>query len=474
MLQRLSERFAAEIQRSHESERALNNLDRFIQGVGFREFYFQLLLDRPELVKRLARMFAASKFLSNVLASHPTLIEPVFADPAVLIPSPAAMADDLLGLIEERTRGNIDDVEGCLDALRLFMNRQVLNAGLLDLSGKIDRREVETALSDIAECCVSAALRFARTWIDRAGSISDSTQAGQFLIVGMGKLASRELGYGSDLDVIFIFDCDDSDASNAAEAQHYFVRLAQRFISALQTSTGEGACYEIDARLRPSGNQGVLVTSLASFERYHRTSAQIWERQALLRARAVVGEATLAADFEALRLDILRRELPPDLREEVHRIRQRMEIELAQETAAHHNFKTGRGGVLDVECAVQYLQLRHGQTHPELLSADRLETHLSCLRALGLLEQAHYDALNEGWDFLQRLGSRLRIVENRSISDLDEERGDLEGLALRLEYASGSREGGARRALLADYKRHTEAIRATYLAILGADESSAS
>jgi glutamate-ammonia-ligase adenylyltransferase len=277
--------------------------------------------------------------------------------------------------------------------------------------------------------------------------------------------------YGSDLDVIFLYDVEDGDDSAMLEAQEFYVRLAQKTIWALQTRTPEGLCYEIDARLRPSGNQGMLVTSRASFAQYHASSAQIWERQALLRARAVAGGARLAQAFAALRLQILAQPLTPAAGAEIHHVRLRMERELAHETKKRHDFKAGRGGLLDVESIVQFLQLRYGMEHAELLAVDSTIQHLSRLATLGLLARDDAEVLREGWEFLQRLSSRLRIVENRSISDLDEERGDLDALARRLGYVPAQRDSGARRALLEDYRQHTSAIRAVYLRIMGVDAS---
>jgi glutamate-ammonia-ligase adenylyltransferase len=300
----------------------------------------------------------------------------------------------------------------------------------------------------------------------RSASLPKAAREGEFLVVGMGKMATRELTYGSDLDVIFLYDVPAADETEQLEAQEYFVRLAQKFIWAQQTRTSEGICYAIDARLRPSGNQGMLVTSLDAFGRYHATSAQLWERQALLRARAVAGGERLMGAFSDLRLEILRRALPPDTGREIHRIRLRMETELAQETSSRHDFKTGRGGLQDVETVVQYLQLAHGRGHAELLSVDGVRVQIDRLERLALLSPEDAAVLREGWSFLQLLSNRLRIVENRSISDLDEERGDLESLAASLGYTSRQRAGGARRALLEDYRRHTAAIRRVYLKVM--------
>jgi len=216
----------------------------------------------------------------------------------------------------------------------------------------------------------------------------------------------------------------------------------------------------------------MLVSSMPALRRYHDADAALWERQALLRCRAVAGDPALAAAFDALRRDVLARPLPDAPMAEIHGIRMRMEAELARETSSKRNFKTGRGGLLDVETVAQSLALTHGRAHPELFDVLRVETQLERLRALDLLGADDHATLSSGWSFLQRLASRLRIVENRSISDLDAERGDLEALALRLGYAAESREGDARRALLRDYRRTTEAIRAVYDRIMSTEPAS--
>ncbi|MGH7790633.1 MAG: hypothetical protein ACRERC_27475, partial [Candidatus Binatia bacterium] len=465
-IEQLATRFARALEASPDPQRAMNNLDRFIRGLGSRTFYYGLLVDRPELIDRLATLFAASEYLSGYLATHPRLIEPIFDDPSVLVPPRAALQASLQALRTELGATG-DDSEAALEALRLFQNRELVNIGLLDLTDKITLAEAETGLTDLAEVCVEAGLDVARDELARRGPPPAAVGQGEFLVVGMGKLGSRELTYGSDLDVMFLYAIGDAAGDAQLEAQEYYVRLAQKLIWALQTRTHSGLCYQIDARLRPSGNQGMLVTALDRLAAYHAGSAQVWERQALLRARPAAGSPRLAAAFVDLRREILCRPLPADVGAEIHRVRQRMEAELAQETSQRRDFKTGRGGLLDVETVVQFLQLTHGRAHATLLEVDRTANHLDRLAALGLLAEADAAALRRGWDFLQRLSSRLRIVENRSISDLDEERGDLDGLARRLGYRSPQRAGGARRALLDDYRRHTADIRAAYAKVVG-------
>jgi glutamate-ammonia-ligase adenylyltransferase len=468
MVEGLVDRFAAAVDACADSDRALNNLDRFIRAIGQRRLYYELLLDRPELVGRLTGLFAASNYLSTYLSRYPALIAPLFDDPDTLLLDRRALLRDFDRVQAEFRETQGDSLETQLDALRVFHHKQVVNVGLLDLAGKTSRADTEGALTEIAEVCVEAALRISSEHLAVLGSgVPEAARDGAFLVIGMGKLASRELNYGSDLDLIFLYESSREDTVAELEAQTYFVRLAQRFISALETPTAQGRCYEVDARLRPSGNQGMLVCSIRSYIQYHQETTETWERQALLRARAVGGSFWLADRFEEVRRGVLEGPLPENLAHEIHHVRTRMEAELARETSGRRDFKTGRGGTLDVECAVQYLQLEHGGAHAQLFDVETIASHLSRLTALDLLAPDSAELLRKAWDFLQRLGSRLRVVENRSISDLDEERGDLDTLARQLGYTDTGREGGPERSLMSDYQRHTEGVRRLYLELLG-------
>ena len=470
LLSELIRRFASEIDDCGDAERALNNLDRSLRGSGNRRFYFELLLDRPELVPRLAALFSASNFLSDYLARFPRLIEPLFEDPNALLYDHGELLADYERVRLERAGDRSGfDLESELGALRLFHHLHTLNVGLLDLAKKSTRVECESALTLIAEVCIEKALAQSDAQLANRTNGQPSAAYGAFLVVGMGKLASRELTYGSDLDLIFIYRHKEGVEGGEAATQDHFVRLAQRFISTLQTPTELGSCYEVDARLRPSGNQGVLVCSMSSYRRYHAESAETWERQALLRARPVAGDEQLAEEFRTLRNEILSRPNPVDLASEIHHVRARMEDELAKETPRYLDYKTGRGGSLDIECAVQYLQLRGGVAHPELLEPATIDTHRRNLERLELIEPDCAQILKEGWAFLQDLGSRLRVVENRSISSLDVDKGDLDTLARQLGYDDEGSEGSARRALHRDYKDITENIRSVYLEVMGLD-----
>jgi glutamate-ammonia-ligase adenylyltransferase len=283
----------------------------------------------------------------------------------------------------------------------------------------------------------------------------------------MGKLGGRELNYHSDLDIIFIFEGEGQTRAVAgSDAQRfrprtqpeYFARLAQRIISILSLITREGYVYQIDTRLRPSGHQGPLVTSLSAYRDYHDSSAQLWERQALVKARVVVGPDDLAGRIADLnRRIVYERPLPADHKPEIYRLRQRMEKEIARENASHFNIKTGRGGMVDVEFLVQYLQLLHGGRHPQLRTPTTLEA-LKTLRREALLSKTDYRLLAGGYQFLRRLENRLRLVHDQSINQLSGQRADLLKLARRLGY----QERDADRQLLADYHTVTENIRAIF------------
>jgi glutamate-ammonia-ligase adenylyltransferase len=290
----------------------------------------------------------------------------------------------------------------------------------------------------------------------------------------MGKLGGRELGYHSDLDLIFVYP------GAAGPGHERYPRLAQRFMSFLQVPLREGRLYQIDTRLRPSGNQGALVIGSEAFTRYHAGEAlpggagrdaaggpvrsQLWERQALLRARYVAGDAAL---FDELRDQVLvpavygRREDPAALAREIRAMRGRMESELGKETARGKNPKTGHGGLVDVEFAAQFLQLAHGHDHPSIRTGST-PVALGRLRQAGLLREADYLALAEGYDFLRKVELRLRIVHDYTIVHLPEDGPPLAQLARRMGF--GGPEAGQR--FLGEYARVTAAVRQAFESVV--------
>jgi len=233
----------------------------------------------------------------------------------------------------------------------------------------------------------------------------------------------------------------------------------------LTTQTREGYVYKLDTRLRPSGNAGPLVTSLDSFKAYHRDEAQIWERQALTKARVVLGWDPLREGIdEVIRHSVYGFSADEAARGEIHRLRMRMENEIAREKEGNYNIKTGRGGMVDVEFIVQYLLLKHGHTMPDIRSNNTLIA-LKAIRAAGLVDDADGEALLLGYKFLRRLENRLRIVHDYSMNDLGGSQEYLDVLARRLGYDPKLRHPGD--ALMKEYEQVTEGVRSVYERILG-------
>jgi glutamate-ammonia-ligase adenylyltransferase len=411
-------------------------------------------------------LFAASEYLSGYLAHHPRADRADLQRPNVLVLSReelrTALADIRRDLAAE---GPGDETERELDALRRFHNRELINIGLLDLAEKITVDEADAGLTDLADVCVEGALALARADLVRR----DVTPAAGELPGrrAMGKLASRELTYGSDLDVIFLYDVESTD--DAAQL------AAQGILRATGAEAPLGAANAHQRRhLLPDrraaaavgqpGHAGVLAGELRAVPRRQCPGVGT---AGLLRAAADRGGGRLADAFVAQRARHLCNRWPPTSAPRSTASGCAWRTELAHETSQRRDFKTGRGGMLDVESVVQFLQLRHARAHPELLDVDRTSAHLERLADSVCWPPDDAAALQRGWAFSATPVEPLRIVENRSISDLDEERGDLEGLARRLGYESPQRPGGARRALLEDYRRHTADIRAVYEKVLG-------
>lgn len=448
----LAERLADAVEGSPDPGHARVHLERFLEAGG--SACLRLLLDRAELAAPIATLFGSSDWLSTVLVARPALLEPLLRDPAPRGLSRAALVAEMAAPVRDPELPQPRPAARLFADLRLAQQRELVAVALGDVSGTLAPADVEAALTTLAEACVEAALGFV---------LPPGSPELEFLVVAMGKLGSRELGYGSDLDLLFLHDAP-AVRADPALAQERAERLAQRLIAALETRTAEGFCYAIDTRLRPCGEQGPLVPSLAAFEHHHATLAQAWERQALLRARPLVGSERVARRFEELRRAILARPLPR-LAAELDRVRRRMERELAHERPGRRDFKTGRGGLLDLEFAVELLQLRHGAAHPELRQAAPLEVQLDRLAALGLLSRADARCLLAGLGFLRRVSLRLRLVANRSVSSFDEARHPLEVLARALGYADVRDPGSAGERLLCDYERHAGAIRRVYRSV---------
>ncbi|HEY4886706.1 MAG TPA: bifunctional [glutamate--ammonia ligase]-adenylyl-L-tyrosine phosphorylase/[glutamate--ammonia-ligase] adenylyltransferase [Myxococcales bacterium] len=415
----------------------------------------ELLAQSPRTTRLLISLFGSSDYFSRQLLRHPELIDQlVLRGAAALIRERADLRADLGARLRALPQG---DVEAALTELRRFRNEEELRIGLHDVAGALDVEQVSSQLSDLADICVEACFSLAAAEIEKRHGPREATM----VVIALGKLGGRELGYHSDLDLLFVYSLPGEHGSN----HEYFARMAQKLISHLTLPLREGTLYRIDTRLRPSGSAGPLVISFEALATYHAREARLWERQALLRARPVAGDEALfsRAFAQVLEPSLFRPIDRSAAAKELLAMRERMEREIADESPGRYNSKLGRGGLVDVEFAVQFLQLVHGATDPRIRSANTPQA-LSLLLQNGHLSLQEHAPLARGYRFLRRLESRLRIVRDRSVDRLPESGLELLRLARRMGY-SGPRAGEE---LLADYQRTAAEVRSAFLRVLGA------
>lgn len=451
---------------SPDPDMALANLERFLRAVGGRTSFYALLAENREIAKLLVRLFGMSEFLSKIFISTPELLDTMVSRSFAALKDLAESNAELASLLSQA-----EDFEGRLDVLRRYRHEEFLRIGLHDIYGRLEQSEIAAQLTILAEACLAAACTIAVQELARFGVPTCRDESGvereaRFAVIGMGKLGGGELNYHSDLDIIYVYDYQGTtNGGRSISNREYFAKLGQKIISILSIPTREGYVYKIDTRLRPSGNAGPLVTSLESFESYHREEAHAWERQALTKARLVSGEGPLRDSIEEVICEtVYGTAADEDVRKEIHRLRMRMEHELARETVGSYNIKTGRGGMVDVEFVVQYLQLKFGRDFPTIRSVTTLEA-LKAILDSALITEQEFRALYDGYTFLRHLENRLRIIHDYSMNALGGSKSYLNKLARRLGYDEKLRNPGE--ALMADYERITGQVRQVYDRILG-------
>ena len=370
-----------------------------IRAVLRRSAYLALLSENPRTRAHFVEMVSASLWLAGRLADHPAFFDTLLGE-RVLTSVPDR--DSLSGVLSGDLAGAEGDFERCLEILREFKSQHVFNVALAELQGTLSLMQVSDALTWLAEAVLEAALNLA--WNDNLERFPGFAGERPFLIVGYGKLGGIELGPGSDLDLVFLHDLP-------ASAGQFLHRLVRRLLHVLTVPTYNGTLYEIDTRLRPSGNAGTMVSSLQAFEKYQRDQAWAWEHQALVRARPVAGDTELAGEFQRIRraLLCLPRERPA-LAEAVRSMRARMRSQLPAEEEAV-DVKRGSGGIVDIEFVVQYLVLAHAHHHPALAEFTDNVRILDAVDAAGLLPEGAAGRLKDAY-------LALRAEWHRSVLDI--------------------------------------------------------
>ncbi len=384
-----------------------------------RESYLALLLERPEVHRRLLRLLGLARWPMQYLMRHPGVIDEL-ADERLLHQrfDRAALLAELEDRRQAWQRAGQADEEQLLDTLRRAHHAEVFRTLVRDVEGTIGVEEVADDLSALADTILDVALRWCWGLLK-----SRHREAPQLGIVAYGKLGGKELGYGGDLDVVFVFD-DSSEASPAAQqqAQEVYGNFVRKLITWLTLRTAAGELFDIDTALRPNGNSGLLVTSIASFENYQRgrgsNTAWTWEHQALTRARYAAGAPGIAARFEATRREVLT--APRDavaLREEVRAMREKVRA-ARPVPAGRFDVKHSPGGMMDVEFAVQYLVLAHAAGHPPLLDNAGNIALLQRAEAASLLPPGLGTAAADAYRALRRAQHQARLDEQPTQFDI--------------------------------------------------------
>ncbi|MBI5889864.1 MAG: bifunctional [glutamate--ammonia ligase]-adenylyl-L-tyrosine phosphorylase/[glutamate--ammonia-ligase] adenylyltransferase [Nitrosomonadales bacterium] len=391
LLPRLAELCAETSNREDALRRTLAMLD----AIARRSSYLAFLAEYPQALPRLVHLLAASAWAGDYLTQHPILLDELL-DTRELYVAPDWKALDMQ--LATRLEAHVGDTEREMDSLRQFQQAQTFQLLAIDLHGQLPLEKLSDHLSDLADLVLRHVLRLC--WRDARKKHREDPQ---FAVIAYGKLGGRELGYASDLDLVFLYD------DEHPEAGEIYARLAQRINTMLSSYTSSGRLYEVDLRLRPNGDSGLLVSSIAAFEEYQRQHAWVWEHQALTRARFCAGNEAVGAQFARIRDDVLRmpRDIPK-LRQDVIEMRQKMHDGHPDKTGLF-DIKHGRGGMVDIEFMVQFIVLAHAATHPELTANRGNLALLDIASKLNLIDGEIAGEVRGLYRELRRIQHQMRL-----------------------------------------------------------------
>jgi [glutamine synthetase] adenylyltransferase / [glutamine synthetase]-adenylyl-L-tyrosine phosphorylase len=383
--------------RANDPDVMVRRVLRVLEAIGARTSYLALLKEQPAALDRLIEVCAISGFLAAQIADFPLLLDELIDAKAFEdTPSREGFTRELAARTE---RLPADDPERQVEALRQFQKAAVFAVALSDVTGRLPLMKVSDRLTDIAELIVQCCMDLAWDQMTKihgvpyCGESEAKCRMVKVAVAGYGKLGGLELGYGSDLDLVFLHDShgefQQTRAARPVDNVVFFLRLGQRIVHLLTMHSAAGRLYQVDMRLRPNGKGGFLMTGIDAFEAYQRQDAWTWEHQSLLRARAVAGDESLRARFEAARRRVLCEAVRRDtLKSDVLQMRVRMRRELSEAGPRQFDIKQDAGGIADIEFLVQYLVLAAAHEHPLLVTFSDNIRQLAGLAEVGVLDVA--------------------------------------------------------------------------------------
>ncbi|MGQ9698041.1 MAG: DUF294 nucleotidyltransferase-like domain-containing protein, partial [Armatimonadota bacterium] len=401
---------------------ALSNLAHWAQQLGGAASVFRLFLDDPRLLDDLITLLATSQYLADILIRDPHYYD-------VLLDTRLRTADELYADTSRLTSA-LASPQARLDVLRRVRRREMLRIGWVDIvaSRRAGLPDAETftavvrAISDLADALIRAAY-----------DVCVSPQSPPFAVIAMGKLGGRELNYSSDVDLLFVYDAPSPDDQTAFREAN---RLAERLVSALSKPTSEGYVFRCDVRLRPGGRSGHLARSLAGYLEHYDRWPEVLDRQALIKARPVAGDPDLGCRFvEATRPYVYQTVVPASFLAEVRANKEA--LERRTEADGLISVKEGRGGIRDIEFAVQFLQMLFGGRIPQIRTGNTLDA-ISRLADRGLLSSGTAEHLRRAYVFLRTVEHRLQLLHDLPVRHLPSDEGELGALAARCGFSSAA------------------------------------
>ena len=369
-----------------------------MRAVCRRSAYLVLLQENPRALQHLLTLVASSIWLSERLAARPELVDELLHE-STLYSAPSR--EELHALVRQQLlRIPEEDLEAQMSALSRIKDGVVLRVAASELTGTLPIMKVSDNLTFLAEVMIEQAAALARAELVQRYGEPHSDSAG-FAVMAYGKLGGLELSYGSDLDLVFVFDGAEGETAGpkVIDNTRFYTRLAQRVVHVLSAQTYSGRLYEVDLRLRPDGDSGLGATTLSSLRRYQRESAWVWEHQALVRTRVVAGDAALKTSLEALRKEVLAMpRAQSELASAVCEMREKMRAEhRSSSSGGDFDLKRDPGGIVDIEFVVQYLVLAHAGEHAELTNWSDVIRLLEALEQAGLITTDQAESLSQAY-----------------------------------------------------------------------------